>query len=88
MNRPIVLAAACASLVGGVAPASAGQAGANWMPADQVIVKLRQTGYTQVDKIEADDGRWEGEGVKNGQRMEFHADPSTGAILTERPDKD
>ena len=33
-----------------------------------------------------DDGRWEGEGVKNGQKMAFQADPKTGAITTENLD--
>jgi hypothetical protein len=25
--------------------------------------------------------------VKNGVKMQFHADPKTGAILSEKPDK-
>jgi hypothetical protein len=56
------------------------------MPAQQVIETVLKSGYTQVTKIEADDGHWEGEGVKNGQKMEFHADPKTGAIIREKPD--
>jgi hypothetical protein len=44
---------------------------------EQVKAKVLQSGYTQVTKIEAGDGRWEGEGVKNGQKMDFHADPKT-----------
>ncbi len=39
-----------------------------------------------MTKIEADDGRWEGEGIKNGKKMEFRADPKTGAITHEKPD--
>jgi len=35
-----------------------------------------KSGYTQVTELEADDGRWEGEGIKNGQKMDFHADPN------------
>jgi uncharacterized membrane protein YkoI len=46
-----------------------------------------ESGYSQVTKLEADDGRWEGEGVKNGQKMEFHADPKSGAIVSEKPDR-
>lgn len=60
--------------------------GPDWMPAEKVIEKILQAGYTQVTKIEADDGRWEGEGIKNGKKMEFHADPKTGAITQEKPD--
>jgi peptidase YpeB-like protein len=67
--------------------ARADQPGADWMPAQQVIESVMKSGYTQVTKIEADDGRWEGEGIKNGQKMEFHADPKTGAITFEKPDR-
>ena len=31
-------------------------------------------------------GEWEGEGVKNGKKMEFRADPKAGAIIEEEPD--
>jgi hypothetical protein len=37
--------------------------------------------------LEADDGRWEGEGIKDGKKMEFHADPKTGVITFEKPDR-
>jgi hypothetical protein len=67
--------------------AKADQPGQDWMPAQQVIEQLLKSGYTLISKIEADDGRWEGEGIKNGQKMKFHADPKTGAIITERPDR-
>ena len=61
--------------------------GPDWMPADQVKQKLMAAGYSSITEFEADDGHWEGEGVKNGMKMQFHADPKTGAILTEKPDK-
>jgi hypothetical protein len=57
------------------------------MPAQQVIEQVLKSGYTQVTKLKADDGRWEGEGIKNGQKMEFHADPKTGVITTEELDE-
>jgi hypothetical protein len=41
------------------------------------IQKALNSGYTKVTELKADDGRWEGEGIKNGQKMEFHADPKT-----------
>ncbi|AHY50658.1 hypothetical protein BJS_03507 [Bradyrhizobium japonicum SEMIA 5079] len=66
--------------------ASADQPGPDWMPMEQVKAKVMESGYTQVTKIEADDGRWEGKGIKNGQKMEFHADPKTGLITREKPD--
>jgi hypothetical protein len=60
--------------------------GADWMPVEQVKAKLLSAGYSSITKIEADDGHWEGEGVKAGKKMEFHADPRTGAITSEKPD--
>lgn len=70
--------------VGSVARAD--QPGPDWMPMEQVKAKLMEAGYTQVTKLEADDGRWEGKGIKNGQKMEFHADPKTGAVVREKQD--
>ena len=66
--------------------AKADQPGPDWMPAQQVIEQVLKSGYTQVTKLEADDGRWEGEGIKNGQKMDFHADPKTGVIMSEELD--
>ena len=80
----VVVAAVLAT--GSLDTAMADQPGADWMPAQQVIEKALKAGYTEVTKLEADDGRWEGEGIKNGQKMEFHADPRTGAINFEKPD--
>jgi hypothetical protein len=45
------------------------------MPAQQVIEKALTSGYTMIAELRADDSRWEGEGIKNGQKMEFHATP-------------
>lgn len=79
------LAAALFALGGSYAQAD--QPGADWMPAEQVIQKLKAAGYTNISELEADDGHWEGEGMKNGQKMEFHADPKTGAIISEKRDR-
>ena len=65
--------------------AYADQPGADWMPADQVKQKLMTGGYSSITEFEADDGHWEGEGMKNGKKMQFHADPKTGALLSEKP---
>jgi hypothetical protein len=51
--------------------AKADQPGPDWMPAQQVIEQVLKSGYTQVTQLEADDGRWEGEGIKNGKRWTF-----------------
>lgn len=60
--------------------------GSDWMPKDQVMQKLQAAGYTNVTGLEADDGHWEGKGVKNGKIMEFHVDPHTGAFTKEEVD--
>ena len=83
MTRIAVLALA---LLATATVARADKPGPDWMPAEKVIEKLLQAGYSQVTKIEADDGRWEGEGIKNGKKMDFHADPKTGAITHESLD--
>jgi hypothetical protein len=78
---------ALALSAGLISLARADQPGPDWMPAQQVIEKVLQSGYTQVTQLEADDGRWEGEGIKNGQKMDFHADPKTGVITFEKLDR-
>jgi hypothetical protein len=60
--------------------------GADWMPKDQVMQKLEAAGYSNVTGLQADDGYWEGKGVKNGKILEFHVDPHTGAFTKEEPD--
>jgi len=86
MTGTNTFALAFALMLGTALPALADQPGADWMPLEEVVGKLKAAGYTAIHQIEADDGRWEGEGMKNGTRMEFSADPRTGAILTEHPD--
>jgi len=81
---PITLAAALS--FSALHLAKGDQPAPDWMPPQQVIEQILKSGYTQVTKIEAEDGRWEGEGIKNGQKMEFHADPKTGVITTEKLD--
>jgi hypothetical protein len=81
-----VLVLAAALLAGGSLTAKADQPGSDWMPAERVKQKVMQSGYSQVTKLKADDGRWEGEGVKDGRKMDFRADPKTGQITHEEPD--
>jgi hypothetical protein len=56
-------------LIGRLTVAQADQRGPDWMPTGRVKAKILQSGYSQVTKLEADDGRWEREGIKNGQKM-------------------
>ncbi|GLK69654.1 PepSY domain-containing protein [Hansschlegelia plantiphila] len=80
----IVLAAALA--VGLAGPVLADPAGPGWISIEQAARKAKDAVYTEISKIEADDGRWEGAGVKNGQTLEFHIDAKTGAISNEHAD--
>lgn len=86
MNKIASVGFAAALSIGSLNLAMADQPGPDWMPAQQVIEKVLKSGYTQVTQLEADDGRWEGEGIKNGQKMDFHADPKTGVITFEKLD--
>lgn len=81
---------ALALALGAAVPASAkaDKPGADWIPAEQVKQKLMEAGYSSITELEADDGHWEGEGLKNGVKTEFHVDPRTGAITKEKPDTD
>ncbi|BBH45789.1 PepSY domain-containing protein [Pseudomonas sp. KU43P] len=78
------------ALVGalGASAAWADQPGADWtVTKDQAEATLKGAGYTQITKIEADDGHWEGEGMKaDGKRYEFHVDPHSGAITKDEVD--
>ena len=86
MKKLASVAFAAALSAGSLNLARAVQPGSDWMPAQQVIAQVLKSGYTQVTKLKADDGRWEGEGIKNGQKMDFHADPKTGVIIFEKLD--
>ena len=86
MNKIASVGFGAALSFGSLNLAMADQPGPDWMPAQQVIEKVLKSGYTQVTELEADDGRWEGEGIKNGQKMDFHADPRTGVITFEKLD--
>ena len=59
-----------------------------WMSVSQVVQKLEGQGY-KVKEIEADDGAYEFEAINaSGARIEGHAHPATGEILSQRPDND
>jgi hypothetical protein len=75
-----------AVLVAGTGIALADQPGADWITKEQVTQKLTAAGYTSITGLEADDGHWEGKGVKNGKIMEFHVDPHSGALTKEKID--
>ncbi|MCJ2079936.1 PepSY domain-containing protein [Methylobacterium sp. J-090] len=65
--------------------AAADTPGADWLTPAQTRQALKAAGYSEITKLEADDGHWDGEGIKAGRRMKFDADPRTGAVLGEVP---
>jgi hypothetical protein len=85
MNTLAAFALCGSVLMGAFTMVRADQPGPDWMPMEQVIAKVLQSGYSLISKLEADDGRWDGEGIKNGKKMDFHADPKTGVIIAEKP---
>jgi hypothetical protein len=74
-----------AALAFGPAVALAETPGADWLTPAQTKQALKAAGYSEILKLEADDGHWDGEGIKDGRRMKFDADPRTGAVLGEVP---
>ena len=85
--RLLTPALATILLIGSAELAFADRPGADWISADQAKEKLMAAGYSNVTKIEADDGRWEGTGVKNGQVHKFHVDPHSGQITRDEVDR-
>jgi hypothetical protein len=83
--RLIVGFAVAFALAGLSTTALADRPGPDWMPFEQAVQKLKQFGYAQIWELQADDGHWEGEGIKNGRKMEFRVDPHNG-FISERPD--
>lgn len=86
MTATTRIALAAALSLGLVGPALADRPGPDWISIEQATQKAKEAGYSQVTGIEADDGRWEAKGVKNGRTYEFDIDPRTGAITNEHLD--
>jgi len=82
----LFMAGTAAMLVLGSSAALADRPGQDWIPIEKAISIMKDQGYTQIGKIEADDGRWEGEGIKNGQAYEIQIDPNSGKVIGEKLD--
>ena len=85
-KRYVIALAAIAGL-GVSAPVFADRPGDDWISISKALSIVEQHGYSQVSEIEADDGHWEGEGMKNGKPHEFHVDPHSGKITKDRVDE-
>ena len=77
---------AAAAILAGLGAAHADTPGADWMSKEQVTKTLQDKGYTDIRKLEADDGHWEGDATKDGQKVEVHVDPHSGAVIKSEPD--
>lgn len=64
--------------------AMADQPGADWMSKAALKRQMEAAGYSAI-VVGADDGHWEGEAVKDGRIVEFHADAHTGRITKSEP---
>jgi hypothetical protein len=82
MTRRVILAALLAAAIGGSA-ALAETPAADWLSPVEITKKLTESGYSHVTGLKADDGYWEGKGLKDGKLTEFKADPRTGEIVEE-----
>ena len=58
--------------------------GSDWMPRAEVVKRLEAAGYTDIGYLKANDGHWEGKGMKQGRLIKFHVDPYTGSIYKEK----
>ncbi|WP_027171243.1 PepSY domain-containing protein [Methylobacterium sp. 10] len=85
-RKLISIALLAAPLVGASGLALAELPGPDWMPIEEVRKGLLASGYSEITKLEAEENHWDGEGIKDGQKMKFDADPKTGAILGEAPE--
>ena len=72
------------ALVMGTGLALADQPGADWMSKADLKKMMESQGYSAI-VVGADDGHWEGEAVKDGKIVEFHADAHTGEITKSEP---
>ncbi|WP_295557610.1 PepSY domain-containing protein [uncultured Hyphomicrobium sp.] len=59
-----------------------------WLSTSDIVQKLESKGF-KVREIEVDDGAYEFEATDAaGARIEGHAHPATGEVLSTRPDND
>lgn len=58
----------------------------NSKPVSEIAASLEKQGYTPIEEIEFDNGKWEVEAYKNGQKCELKVDPISGKIISNHPD--
>ena len=85
MIRKLLIVAGLATGIS--SPTLADVPGRNLISRKKVTAMLAKSGY-RVSKIEADDGHWEGDGVRRGLKYEFHVDPYSGRVMKMERDRD
>lgn len=83
MRRKLGIALLTSLALVGVAVAK-DQPGADWITKAKLKEQMQNAGYSAI-VVGADDGHWEGEAVKDGRIIEFHADGKTGQITKSVP---
>lgn len=68
-------------LVGTASLVHADQVGPAWMTLSQVTHDLQSMGYTNIGKIEADDGLWKAHTMKGGLFYKVELDPYSGHVI-------
>ncbi|WP_438391170.1 PepSY domain-containing protein [Caballeronia sp. DA-9] len=79
LKKTGIAAVAVLALAASSAGFARDQPGADWISKDAAISKVKALGHDAV-RLEADDGRWEGEATKQGQFYDIHVDPHSGAL--------
>ncbi|MGR6034274.1 MAG: PepSY domain-containing protein [Candidatus Nitrosoglobus sp.] len=58
----------------------------NIKPLSEIVTSLEQQGFKQITEIEFEKGKWEVEVYQDNQKRELEVDPSSGKILSNKPD--
>jgi uncharacterized membrane protein YkoI len=62
-------------------------AGGPALPMDQIVAKLKEGGYGEIDEIEREHGRYEVKARgQDGREVKLYVDPKTGEILRQEKD--
>lgn len=77
--RKLFAFAVIATLALGATAFAKDKPGADWISKDNLKQQMQKEGYSAI-VVGVDDGHWEGEAVKEGRIVEFHADGKTGKI--------
>ncbi len=73
--------AAAALLLASFGLAHADQPGSNWIGFSTITQNLEAAGYSDIRKVEADDGYWKVRAMKDRHLFKILLDPYAGAIV-------